>query len=135
MQRLYGLASDEEQERPSVAPLPVVDSPVGTAATVTQHQVSPVQRVPSVPPVGPKAEADSFTPDFDRALSELRASMVLHEEVSDSFNPESNADDDRDPLGLSLTAGSSGGLIAWSKNLKPEELSSEVTLESLLRPL
>mmetsp|Transcript_68916 Transcript_68916/g.131368 ORF Transcript_68916/g.131368 Transcript_68916/m.131368 type:complete len:292 (-) Transcript_68916:45-920(-) len=133
MQRLYGLASDEE-ELPPAAPSPVVEPTVDTAASVIQHEVSPLQHVASLP-VAPKADADSFTPDFDRALSELRASMVLHEEVPDSFNLESNLDDDRDPMGLSLTAGSSGGLIAWSKNLKPEELSSEVTLESLLRPL
>lgn len=138
MQRLYGLAGDDSQEENPIAALP--PAPVALVASESNrslHEVPPAQRAASPAPVVRQADADSFTPDFDRALSELRASMVLHEDVRDSFTPETNAFDDpsHDPLGLSLTAGSSGGLIAWSKNLKPEELSSDVTLESLLRPL
>lgn len=33
-----------------------------------------------------------------------------------------------DPLNLSMSMGSSAGLIAWSKNLKPDELSPRATL-------
>jgi len=76
-----------------------------------------------------------FTPDFDRALCELRASMYNGNEVGDpSPEPAVCSPTSADPMGLSATAGSSGGLIAWSKNLRPEELSPELSLANLFRP-
>jgi len=79
-----------------------------------------------------------FTPDFDRALCELHASMydgINGYEVGDpSPEPAVCSPTSANPMGLSATAGSSGGLIAWSKNLRPEELSPELSLASFFRP-
>jgi len=74
---------------------------------------------------------DTITPDFDRALMELQASMDVRD---DAHHPElSMRRVEEDPLALSMTAesmGGSGGLIAWSKNLRPEDLSHDATLAS-----
>merc|ERR1712146_454399 len=100
---------------------------------------SHIEASPSPAPVA-VVDADSFTPDFDRALIELQASMDVREEahrpppLPEPFSGRG----EEDPLSLSLSAesmGGSGGLIAWSKNLRPEDLSPDVTLASFLRPV
>lgn len=43
----------------------------------------------------------------------------------------------KDPLGLSagsLSMASSGGLVAWSKNLRPDDISPQATLVNFLMP-
>lgn len=149
MQKLYGLGSEPEQAEVSPRSLPtpmaasILDSCLPCRSSVESTQ--PL-RVP-----GPMSEVD-------RALSELRMSMDMHatdsggELVQASFarapasadgilrssfltaEPLPPVSEDPPDFSMSLTAGSSGGLIAWSRNLCPEALSPEASLTSFMMP-
>eukprot|EP00435_Cladocopium_sp_Y103_P027848 s2649_g6.t2 len=57
----------------------------------------------------------------------LRATDELEPTVKES-GPLTPHKEERDPLMLSMS--SSAGLIAWSKNLQPDELSPQASLAS-----
>merc|ERR1711865_381418 len=148
MKRLYGLGEPEvELQVTSVSNASATMSRVESSATLrladvetcaTQGYAKPSRQLPAAAPVA--LDADSATPDFDRALIELQASMDVREEthLPEPAWERGHERGHEDPLALSLSAesmGGSGGLIAWSKNLRPEDLSPDVTLSSfLLRP-
>lgn len=138
MKRLYGLAEPEpssetrqfqatSSELNETTSLSRVDSLASFSGGYRENQTS-------FSPAPVAIDKDSVTPDFDRALNQLQASMDNHEEPHriaspDLFNKQ------QDPMSMSMSAdsmGGSGGLIAWSKNLRPEDLSTDVTLASFL---
>lgn len=132
MKRLYGLECGEKEvefEAPSETMTQALSmTNVKSIDGYVQEPVSENAQPQHAVHVAP----DSCTPDFDRALIQLQTSMAAREEAP-SPAPERQADDD--PLAKSLSGtsmGGSGGLIAWSKNLRPEDLSPEVTLSSFL---
>jgi len=136
MKSLYGLGPPCAEVQPSSASnasesMSRVDS-AATLRLVDDH----IPPAPRLPPAAVVA-ANSFTPDFDRALIELQASMDVRGEIP---FPEPTWETHRgqvDPLAMSLSAesmGGSGGLIAWSKNLRPEDLSPDLTLAGFLLP-
>jgi len=146
MKRLYGLAQPEvELEVAPIAQVPASNASISmsrepSAATLrlvdgyTEASPAPARAPAPVAAV----DADSFTPDFDRALMELQASMDVREETNRDHPEPFSERYEQDPLALSMSAesmGGSGGLIAWSKNLRPEDLSPDVTLASFLRPV
>mmetsp|Transcript_45665 Transcript_45665/g.132246 ORF Transcript_45665/g.132246 Transcript_45665/m.132246 type:complete len:291 (-) Transcript_45665:12-884(-) len=119
MQRLYGLAASQEE---------------GAAA----EEGVAAQAAPP-PAAQQRQDCSSWgpTPEVDRALSELQASMDAHEPELSGAGPAAQPAAGRgspsplpplpeDPFSLSM--GSSGGLIAWSKNLKPDDLSPSASL-------
>jgi hypothetical protein len=135
MKRLYGLGGDPEGDMQASAfnasaSMSRADSTASLRNLDNQAEV----RHPPVPTA--VVDADSCTPDFDRALHELQVSMDVREE---GYRPEPfSGRGQEDPLALSMSAesmGGSGGLIAWSRNLRPEDLSPDVTLASFLRPV
>lgn len=108
----------------------------------------PEEEAASTGPAAAPAEAQ-ITPDVDRALRELRASMDSCEaaqtttEAPAAFVASWRRDATEwplpslpeDPLNTtSMSMGSSGGLIAWSKNLQAEEASPQATLASFFKP-
>jgi len=144
MKRLYGLAEPEPpadtgsfqatstdlnestclSRMESLASLSKGD---GYSSSCRENQISPSAALVAI-------DKDSFTPDFDRALNQLQASMDNHEEAHRLPSPDPYSRQ-VDPLAMSMSADSmngSGGLIAWSKNLRPEDLSADVTLASFL---
>jgi len=132
MKRLYGLG---EPEYPEV-PLEVTAGyqvPASNASNSMSRVASAATMAPIDSPVAPSTDVQtSCTPDFDRALTELQASITVREEAC-CLEPFSASRHD-DPLALSISGdsmGGSGGLIAWSKNLRPDDLSPCVTLASL----
>lgn len=134
MKKLYGLGGEPEVE---------LEAPVSNAsqATMSRANSSATLRLAASPSTGylpapmPVVDADSFTPDFDRALHDLQASMNVREEVHHPEPFSGRGQEDPMALSMSESMGGSGGLIAWSKNLRPEDLSPDVTLASFLRPL
>jgi len=150
MQKLYGLAREEDasgggggdgQEADtaaSAARLPLVSQSSGYAAAAPAVETGPA-------------------PDMDNALRQLCASMDacdaqggrggenapppppldstfigrsgFHSKSASPLPPLPE-----DPVSMSNTLGSSGGLIAWSKNLQAEELSPQATLASFFSP-
>jgi len=146
MKRLYGLGEPELELQPQVCSASTAStslSRVDSNTTLRQldtHEAAgyreqaeiAVDAIPRPAPAVVDLDADSFTPDFDRALVELQASMDVRE---DTHLPEPPAwgKGHEDPLTVSFSAesmGGSGGLIAWSKNLRPEDLSPDATLAS-----
>jgi hypothetical protein len=142
MKRLYGLADPE----PSADSTPFEATSNGLNETTCLSRVDSLASIvdgynsgyrdnqtrPSPAPV--PIDKDSLTPDFDRALNQLQASMDNHEESQRLASPEPFSRQ-QDPMAMSMSAdsmGGSGGLIAWSKNLRPEDLSTDVTLASFL---
>eukprot|EP00913_Durusdinium_trenchii_P018464 g17346.t1 len=77
------------------------------------------EAMPPVPPCVPRQSID----DLVSSESEDRPLPTVQE--SDPLTPPHK---EKDPLMLSM--GSSAGLIAWSKNLQPEELSPQASLAS-----
>lgn len=137
MKRLYGLGEpdypDPSSELPA-SPSNASASGVHSDATMRLPDSYTEARHTPAPVPAVAVAADSVTPDFDRALIELQTSMAIREEAQ---SPEPFVDRQQDPLALSMSAesmGGSGGLIAWSKNLRPEDLSPDVTLSNFLRP-
>jgi hypothetical protein len=136
MQKLYGLA--EPESAPEALPS-AFDETAGLSRVGSVVALDAVQNHTSVSPCIASAGVDSFTPDFDRALGELQASMDNHEDLHhQNSSAPCSGEQAQDPFALSLSAesmGGSGGLIAWSKNLKLEDVSPDVTLANFLRPL
>jgi len=108
MQRLYGLTKEDPEPE----------------ASQNEQEPTPIQNV-------------------DRSLSNLQATMRAHEVELSGNTAEPPPDRagalpsswllpplPEDPVDLSMSLGSSGGLIAWSKNLRPDELSPPATLAS-----
>mmetsp|Transcript_27740 Transcript_27740/g.82726 ORF Transcript_27740/g.82726 Transcript_27740/m.82726 type:complete len:299 (+) Transcript_27740:79-975(+) len=142
MQRLYGLAAEEEEEEE--AQLPARDHSATLLPTTAGYGAA--QSAASY------AQADAGytqqrgpTSEADRALVELNASM----NACEPRQQESGHDMDsrrvesplgrlpslpEDPLNLSMSMGSSGGLIAWSKNLRADDSSPRATLSSFFIP-
>lgn len=82
--------------------------------------------------------------DLDVALDRLKSSMQMHETVDDTdFSHRSGRDREtvrlpslpEDPTSqMSMSMGSSGGLLDWCKNLKPDEISPHATLANFFLP-
>lgn len=142
MQKLYGLARDEGEEESATASTP--SSMLSSFAEVSS----------APPPAGPLlagAAERQVTPDVDRALYALQASISASEAMpvaqAATGVPMSGERDatawpltslPEDPLNQStvslLSMASSGGLIAWSKALqKEEEVSPPATLASFFK--
>lgn len=130
MKRLYGLGEpDAAPEVPLAGYGATASSMSRVDSTASLGNVDRLLEASPQPAPAPAVDANSFTPDFDRALFELQASMDVREE------PHPEPLSGKDPMALSMSLESmngSGGLIAWSKNLRPEDLSSDVTLASFL---
>mmetsp|Transcript_82824 Transcript_82824/g.230020 ORF Transcript_82824/g.230020 Transcript_82824/m.230020 type:complete len:319 (+) Transcript_82824:74-1030(+) len=148
MQRLYGLAASEESEAPQdedgvmakVATAPSGSTVVQSSAASGCLLGSLAQQRNAEGAPGPECSWQGLTPDADRALGELQASMDAHEpELNGGQLAQLPATSKKsadvawslptlpeDPLSLSM--GSSGGLIAWSKNLRPDNLSPSASL-------
>eukprot|EP00747_Dinoflagellata_sp_TGD_P166576 gnl/TRDRNA2_/TRDRNA2_189564_c0_seq1.p1 gnl/TRDRNA2_/TRDRNA2_189564_c0~~gnl/TRDRNA2_/TRDRNA2_189564_c0_seq1.p1 ORF type:complete len:346 (+),score=62.41 gnl/TRDRNA2_/TRDRNA2_189564_c0_seq1:126-1163(+) len=182
MQKLYGLGAgdgeDQQQQQQDCTQggAAAAAVPMSPARSVASGAAGRPPAMPTgVPPKptrspeppdlsGPGADSGSgLTPDLDRALRGMRASIESHEQTPASmpvYGPpkmpnhlapvgatmrsspvlpvapapipeEASA---ADPLNMSL--GSSAGLIAWSKGLRPEDLSvsPEASLMSFYRP-
>uniref|UniRef100_A0A7S1LFV0 Uncharacterized protein n=1 Tax=Alexandrium catenella TaxID=2925 RepID=A0A7S1LFV0_ALECA len=129
MQRLYGLSASEDAEAAEESST-AAQAPQGSAATAAMFGSAADAPKQDYAPSGP-------IPDVDRALSELQASMCAHEPElrgTDQTQPVAGRHHSPCPLPtlpedpFSLSMGSSGGLIAWSKNLKPDDLSPSASL-------
>lgn len=148
MQKLYGLGPPEppqEEGSPRSLPTPMAASISDSCLPLSSAETSPLR-------------APDGMSEVDRALSKLRTSMDMHASdfggelvqasiarapaSADGFSggsfltaePLPPVSEDPPDFSMSMTAGSSGGLIAWSKNLCPEALSPEATLTSLMMP-
>eukprot|EP00931_Biecheleriopsis_adriatica_P115242 TRINITY_DN9105_c0_g1_i2.p1 TRINITY_DN9105_c0_g1~~TRINITY_DN9105_c0_g1_i2.p1 ORF type:complete len:317 (-),score=53.48 TRINITY_DN9105_c0_g1_i2:1-951(-) len=140
MQRLYGLGGDDEHQEQELASESSTSTSTLPPLPVSSHGSEAKTQSASV--VAPCSNASS-TPDLDRALSSLQSSILTNE----AGQPAADADrskrtnewalptlHEKDPLSMSMSMGSSGGLINWSKNLQPEELSPQATLASFFQP-
>jgi len=137
MQRLYGLAAPEdEEERQGLERTEEAGPP-----QLAQRGERPASRCSELP-AAQEGPPRGLTPDMDRALSRLQDSMSVHEA---DLRPQAAAGPSasealgcdwplppllEDPLSQSQGLGDSGGLIAWSRNLRPDALSPEATLAS-----
>eukprot|EP00448_Togula_jolla_P041502 CAMPEP_0170644654 /NCGR_PEP_ID=MMETSP0224-20130122/42613_1 /TAXON_ID=285029 /ORGANISM="Togula jolla, Strain CCCM 725" /LENGTH=274 /DNA_ID=CAMNT_0010975721 /DNA_START=26 /DNA_END=850 /DNA_ORIENTATION=+ len=138
MQKLYGLSRAE----PASSELRSPGSPASDGALATAPQAHMAPPVPEQCRAQEPCRAQgSQSPAVDRTLSELEARLGAGGVGDDPPAADWRAVDEwplpslpEDPLNLSRSMASSGGLIAWSKNLKPEELSPHATMVNLLRP-
>merc|ERR1712087_220261 len=121
MQRLYGLADEESDAR----------SLEDRGATPSPTSLRPVVHNASVPMAADCS--DCSMPYANPALAKLREG--IHPFETEAPSSESFVADSwqlppvpEDSFNMSTSMGDSGGLIAWSKNLHPEELSPSATL-------
>eukprot|EP00930_Biecheleria_cincta_P024085 TRINITY_DN17289_c0_g1_i2.p1 TRINITY_DN17289_c0_g1~~TRINITY_DN17289_c0_g1_i2.p1 ORF type:complete len:314 (-),score=59.94 TRINITY_DN17289_c0_g1_i2:66-1007(-) len=128
MQKLYGLGDDSEaaaREEPS--------HPVETAAAAATAAAGSCMAAAASTAMSGRGQ-DDRTSDVDSAISRLQSSILAHE--SADATTKRSGDDwplpslPEDPLGASMDMGGSGGLIEWSKNLQPDDLSPQATLAS-----
>lgn len=125
MQKLYGLADDGDAvatEEPSLHPVETA-----TAAAAAGSFVADASKATS------GRRQDDRTSDVDSAINRLQSSILAHESAdatqrSGAAWPLPSLPED--PLGASMDMGGSGGLIEWSKNLQPDDLSPQATLAS-----
>lgn len=130
MQRLYGLANDEADAQEETGTLP---SP--TMSNYTVHSAVEIESsaCPRIARDGSSSQLDRVIPYADQALTKLQASIQSHEPEANGATINLHESWElptvpEDPFNLTGDLGSSGGLIAWSKNLRPEELSPSASL-------
>jgi len=133
MQKLYGLGDgddgdaaprEQHQEQPSH---PGGGGALETSSAATAAVAGSFAAIASQ--ASNDRGQDDRTSEVDNAISRLQSSIQAHEsaDVTTKLPLPSLPED---PLGASMDMGGSGGLIEWSKNLHPDDLSPQATLAS-----
>mmetsp|Transcript_40742 Transcript_40742/g.73606 ORF Transcript_40742/g.73606 Transcript_40742/m.73606 type:complete len:302 (-) Transcript_40742:95-1000(-) len=134
MQKLYGLGGSEHD---SEAPNPAQQAGDVHASMDGQACGGGVSREPEV---SGSPVAVTSLPPWQKVPDGVRVSLDATNRVPSAADlsrletvPEYSQKivaDKVDPLALSISGGMDDNLIAWSQNLRPEDLSPEATLES-----
>merc|ERR1712217_363615 len=131
MQRLYGLANEQSED----GSLEDRNSDAMASPAFSTQSVLNGPRMQKAAD-GIASEGGGVIPSADHALTKLQASLQSFEPEASTVASSTNERTQdpwelptvpEDPFGLT-ELGSSGGLIAWSKNLRPEELSPSASL-------
>mmetsp|Transcript_80440 Transcript_80440/g.172140 ORF Transcript_80440/g.172140 Transcript_80440/m.172140 type:complete len:310 (-) Transcript_80440:35-964(-) len=147
MQRLYGLAGSDEasqqEDAEAPSPLPEPSAPAGLTRTGSRGSLLEDTR-----PHAPADYALGLSQQLPYQLNSSSSTAALVPTSAASPAPvmaqhQASGDDEaacsawslpplpEDPFAMDLD--SSGGLIAWSKNLRPDELSPQATLASFFQ--
>lgn len=128
MQKLYGLGGDSDATTAMEEPSHPVETAAAGAAAAAGSFVAAASKATS------GRGQDDRTSDVDSAISRLQSSILAHESADATTKRSGDAwplpSLPEDPLGASMDMGGSGGLIEWSKNLQPDDLSPQATLAS-----
>eukprot|EP00933_Yihiella_yeosuensis_P051114 TRINITY_DN4895_c1_g4_i3.p1 TRINITY_DN4895_c1_g4~~TRINITY_DN4895_c1_g4_i3.p1 ORF type:complete len:340 (+),score=69.26 TRINITY_DN4895_c1_g4_i3:102-1121(+) len=164
MQKLYGLQGDEGGEPAPEEGKPQAAHQGGLSNTAAEDRTGPLATFASLAGgtaalAAVTASASNATlrrvapsdgqSEIDLALNRLRSSIDAHESLEvpndqqEQVKPHelhhlrlpSLPEDPAAITQMSMSMGSSGGLIDWCKNLKPEELSPTATLASFFNPI
>lgn len=139
MQKLYGLGDgddgdaasrEQHQEEPSHSGGGALETSSAAAAAVAGSFAAAASQASS----DRRGQDDRTSSEVDNAIDRLQSSILAHE--SADATTQGSVDNwplpslPEDPLGASMDMGGSGGLIEWSKNLHPDDLSPQATLAS-----